>query len=419
MRPIAIALLAASCSAAPVQKPAPGAIVQLSPAPRPAQTFLNNAKCLAVDDAGAIHVVWVQVLGAESDGIEPQGQIFYARSDDDGATFSAPRALSDAVTMVGAPKIAAAAGKLFVTWHQESGPALQIFLARSDDGGATFAALSAPLGYGVFPAIDAAGATVAIVYSNPQRASGVSEIFLVRSNDGGQTFTPPAMVSSDDGISSWTATLALSGASVHVAWTDERHDIDGNGVLQDCAAVMTTSPPCHEEEYYRRSLDGGVTWGPETRLTFDPAGHPVSSWCPSLAASGDEVHLAYFDQRSGHWEVYHRRSLDGGATWQDETALTELLGAPSVEVSAQWLRPSLALRGGVLALALWRISASDENTWATMSRDGGVTWSAAQQLSSASPARHPAAALGPDGVARFAWYQPLDGGDEMYFRSLP
>jgi hypothetical protein len=92
-----------------------------------------------------------------------------------------------------------------------------------------------------------------------------------------------------------------------------------------------------------------------------------------------------------------------------------LLGAPD----SQWLRPLLAARAGVLELAFWRQSPSDENVWATSSRDDGATWSPAQQLSSASPARHPAAALGPDGTPRFAWYQPLDGADEMYYRALP
>ena len=409
---IAIAMLAGACSAAPVQTPAPGAIVQLSPGPLPAQTFLNNARCIAVDDAGAIHVVWVQVQGPPTDGIEAKGQLFYTRSRDGGATFSPPGPLTDPVMHVGAPKIAAASGKLFVTWHQEADNALQILFTRSDDGGASWTPLARPLGPGAFPALDASGSWVQVVFNNPQRASGISEIFLASSKDGGQTFSPAAMVSSDDRISSWTATVAASGSNVHVAWTDERDDIDAGGVLHDCGAKMAAD--CHEEEYYRRSLDGGATWGPEQRLTFDAPGRPASSWCPSLSASGDDLHLVYFDLRTGRWEVYHRRSIDGGATWQGEASLTQMLGAPD----SNWLRPSLAARAGVLELAFWRISPSEENVWATSSRDDGATWSPAQQLSSASPARHPAPALAPDGTPHFAWYQPLDGVDEMYYRTI-
>jgi hypothetical protein len=411
---VAIAMLAGACSSAPVQMPVAGGIVQLSPAPLPAQTFLNNGKCIAVDDAGAIHVVWLQVQGPSTDGLEMKGQLFYARSLDGGATFSPPSPLSDPVTQVGAPKIAAASGKLFVTWHQEAANAIQIFVTRSDDGGTSWTPLPNPLGFGAFPAIDASGSTVQIAFNNPQRPpTGISEVFLASSNDGGKTFSPATMVSSDDGISSWTATVAVSGSNVHVAWTDERHDLDGNGVLHDCGNTMAMD--CHEEEYYRRSLDGGATWGPEQRLTIDPPGHPASSWCPSLTASGDDVHIVYFDLRSGHWEVYHRRSLDGGATWEGEASLTQLLGVPG----SDWIRPSLAARASVLELAFWGQSPSDENVWATSSRDDGATWSPAQQLSSASPARHPAAALGPDGTPRFAWYQPFDGVDEMYYRALP
>jgi len=51
--------------------------VEVSPAPLAAQTFLNNAKCIAVDDAGAIHMA------------------FLASSSDGGVSFAAPTMVSE------------------------------------------------------------------------------------------------------------------------------------------------------------------------------------------------------------------------------------------------------------------------------------------------------------------------------------
>ncbi len=45
--------------------------------------------------------------------------------------------------------------------------------------------------------------------------------------------------------------IAINGSVVHVVWSDER---DGN-----------------YEIYYKRSTDGGVSWGADTRLTNNPS----------------------------------------------------------------------------------------------------------------------------------------------------
>jgi hypothetical protein len=39
----------------------------------------------------------------------------------------------------------------------------------------------------------------------------------------------------------------------------------------------------NEELYVKRSIDGGTTWGPDTRLTTNGA----NSWAPSVAIVGD------------------------------------------------------------------------------------------------------------------------------------
>lgn len=400
--------------------PAPGPVVQLSHTKNPSQTLLNNGKCVAEDGSGRIHVAWLEVKGPGPEGMAERGQLFISRSVDRGATFSAPAPLSPPAARLWPPKLVAAGESVFAVWHQEEGGLFKIRFAHSEDGGTSFTTLPAAIGQGAFPALDVSRdestpKQVHVVWTDPQRPSGAAEIFLASSRDGGRSFSTPLMVSSDDGHSSWTPSVAAAGPVVHVAWTDERDDIDKSGELHDCGLRMGGGE-CREEEYYRRSTDGGQSFPrPEVRLTFDPPGEPNPSWCPSLAAQGDEVHITYFDHRSGDWQIYHRRSRDAGLTWEPESSLTERLGNTP---DAQWIRPSLAMQGSRLNLAFWRMAPDSETVWATQSLDGGATWGRALLLSGSDHARHPAVTLGADGVPHYAWYELRNGTDTMFYRRL-
>jgi hypothetical protein len=110
---------------------------------------------------------------------------------------------------------------------------------------------------------------------------------------------------------------------VHVAWQDER---DGN-----------------LEIYYKRSTDGGVSWGTDTRLTNNSA----RSWDPSLAVSGPVVHLIWADERNGNLEIYYKRSTDGGVSWGTDTRLTN-------NFADSW-HPSVAVSGSVVHV-IWEDS---------------------------------------------------------------
>jgi hypothetical protein len=101
---------------------------------------------------------------------------------------------------------------------------------------------------------------------------------------------------------SCSGTISVSGSVVHIAWRDER---DGNG-----------------EIYYKRSTDAGLTWGTDTRLT-NSSGY---SEAPNITLSGSNVHVTWQDDRDGNFEVYYKRSTDGGITWGPETRLTNAGG---------------------------------------------------------------------------------------------
>ena len=99
---------------------------------------------------------------------------------------------------------------------------------------------------------------------------------------------------------------------MHVVWYDDR---DGN-----------------YEIYYKRSTDGGLSWGADTRLTNNSAFSQFSS----VAVSGSVVHVVWQDYRDGNYEIYYKRSTDGGVSWGADTRLTNNTAVseyPSVAVS--------------------------------------------------------------------------------------
>ena len=67
------------------------------------------------------------------------------------------------------------------------------------------------------------------------------------------------------------------------------------------------------EIYYKRSTDAGTSWGADTRLT----NAPYFSESPSIAISGSVLHVVWYDERNnwGDYNIYYKRSTDGGLTW--------------------------------------------------------------------------------------------------------
>ncbi|MCK4265701.1 MAG: exo-alpha-sialidase, partial [Thermoplasmata archaeon] len=83
------------------------------------------------------------------------------------------------------------------------------------------------------------------------------------------------------------------------------------------------------EIYYKRSTDGGITWddglgniGQDRRLTTNLGWNDVSSY---ITVDDDIVHVIWTKRTSSfdRWETMYTRSLDNGATWEGPVMLTE------------------------------------------------------------------------------------------------
>jgi hypothetical protein len=155
--------------------------------------------------------------------------------------------------------------------------------------------------------------------------TGRFQTFYKRSTDGGATWGADTMLSNSSSTAAYPS-VAASGSNVHVAWEDDR---DGGNA----------------EYYTKRSTDGGTTWGPDTRLTYN-SNQVMVTIGPSVAASGSNVHIV---RNSGPGtsanDVYYLRSTNGGTTWGPDTRLTH------TDTTAN--NPSVAVAGRKVHVVWW------------------------------------------------------------------
>ena len=253
-----------------------------------------------------VHVVWV-------DDRDTNREIYYKRSTDGGVSWGADRRLTNNIENSFYPFVTAFGSNLHLVWYDLRDYSEQVYYKRSTDDGISWGTdirLTYNTPYALSPSITFNGLNVHVVWDDYR--NGNDEIYYKRSTDGGITWGADIRLTINSADSK-VPHIAISGSNVHVVWEDNR---DTN-----------------REIYYKRSTDGGVTWGADTRLSIDPA----ESWASSIAASDSNVHLVWEDNRNGNYEIYYKLTTDRGVSWGADTRLTN--NAASSEF------PSIAVYG--------------------------------------------------------------------------
>ena len=126
------------------------------------------------------------------------------------------------------------------------------------------------------------------------------------------------------------------------------------------------------EIYVRRSVDDGATWQPPVPVT-DNTGFDDK---PYLDARGDELLVAWADFSFSPARVRAARSLDGGQTFGNDTVLID---APA---GGNGACPVIATDGTYFVF--WRGS-SQEFLWMSRSADQGANWTEMAAIAPMSP----------------------------------
>ncbi len=238
-----------------------------------------------------VHVVWC-------DNRDGNFEIYYKRSTDNGTTWSPDIRITNTPNTSWAPSMAVNGSVMHIVWEEVIASNEEIYYKQSTDDGIGWSdnvCLSNDETSSFYPSVAVSGAGVHAVWYGYN--SGYRSVFYKHSSNGGINWGPNTILTNVS-AQSYNPAVAAKNQIVHVVWHDTRY---GN-----------------EEVFYLRSSNAGANWSEEVRLT-DNAG---ISYYPSISLSGTSVHLAWYDNSDGNFEIYYGLSTNEGLTWQPNTRLT-------------------------------------------------------------------------------------------------
>jgi len=200
------------------------------------------------------------------------------------------------------PTIAAdSSGNVHVVWSDDTPGNYEIFYGKSTDGGSTWMTtqrITWNNGDSLAPAIavDSSGNPHVVWYD---KTPGNYEIYYRKSTNGGSSWMTTQRISWNNAYSLCPAIAVDSSGNVHVVWYD--------------------STPGNFTVYFRKSPNWGSTWMTTQRITWDNA----FSGYPDIAVdSSGNVHMVWYGDKPGNYEIYYRKSTNGGSTWMASQRIT-------------------------------------------------------------------------------------------------
>ena len=287
--------------------------------------------------------------------------------------------------------VASSGDTVHVVWRDYRDGQSEIYYKRSIDGGTSWGT-DTRLTFGsitfnfYYPSVTVSGSVVHVIWDGNADSSNTNyEIYYKRSLDGGVNWSPVSQLTTNSARSE-TPSIIVSGSIVHAVWSDNR---DGN-----------------YEIYYKRSIDGGASWGTDTRLSNTSA----FSESPSVSVSGLFVNVVWQDDSDGNYEIYYKRSTDGGLSWGAESRLTNN--------SASSYYPSVSVFGSNVNV-VWQDNrdAGYLKIYYKRSTDSGISWGTDTRLNDTSHHDSFHSCVSVSGaVVHVVWCDQRDGNYEIYYK---
>jgi hypothetical protein len=300
--------------------------------------------------------------------------IFFSKSTDNGAHFSAPVNISNDSDDSTEPQIAAVGNSVYVIWTIQLSPSgTQIAFNASHDGGKTFDGkfvLTGAANTALYPRIAATSSTVSVVWEEVIGGTN-PDVYYRKSTNGGVNFDSTVNLSNDSAFSG-TPWISAASSNVYIVWfnatlgNDEilyvksadsgatfgsitdlsntpSHSLANPFVYSSQANVLVVwSDGDTPDILLSRSIDSGSAFNTPSNVSNNNSGE---SWGPQIIALGTDALATWYDDSSGDSEIFVKR-------------LSSILPASSTRVVSDAFSIADTLdRGGTLTLK--KVSSTD------------------------------------------------------------
>jgi hypothetical protein len=372
---------------------------------------------VAADGAGIWIAVW-RTGELITSGIDDDAETFSASSTDNGLTWSQPVLLSGnstAASDVGSVNISTdKSGVWIATWGKLWGSVngvpsneRDILFARSTDNGATWSDAAYLSGedtpgdgsdWDLSLTSDHNGNWVAVWMNttpySPIPEENLSNQFVSRSSDGGLTWSIPALLN-PDGVSApgfdFGPRISTDGLGTWiVVW--ESSKALGNPTGDDYVNFI----------YISKSTDNGTSWSSPEVLSKNDAIHRIS--VPEISTDGNGVWIVTWvsDEKlpdenvrsfsGGDLDIFYSRSADNGLNWMPPI----FLNTDAITDSRQDELPQITTDGLGNWIAMWHAGDGfDSKIYMALSTDTGLSWSPPFEYSHETPPPHGLRVEGP------------------------
>jgi hypothetical protein len=335
----------------------------------------NNAKYIAVDLEGRVHVVW-------ADERDRNLEIYHMVKSN--CVWSGAERLTASAERSTRPTLAVdALGRVNLVWNDSRDGNKEIYhriwagswdeeRRVSETDGDSFAA-----------SVVADGFSIHLVYN--EIVNGHNEVMYRIFNlfDWSEATQLTSVSSGDRTVSS----IAIGpDGSLHVAWWDTREDPPGN---------------TEGKIYYRRRI---VDWLPEECVS----GPEADAMRPNITVDDSGyVHIVWIDKREPYEQIYYRKHANGG--WGPETPVTT--------GSYTHYHPSIAYAAGEVYLAYWVTYPSILNPGVYFRTMTAGSWSGESRITADNSVASICCLIAePDKNLHVAWVDQRDGNMEIYYR---
>jgi len=255
-------------------------------------------------------------------------RMIVARSGDGGRTWGPPVEANRPDEQIHEPMqpVVAADGTVYVGWRSRNlvlpstapQPQHHITVARSTDRGATWTQVDVNTSSGTSGghprmAIDRRSGNLYVAYNGTDfSGSTETDIVFQRSVDRGQSWSAPQRLNDDpvgNRLNQGNPWLSVApDGRLDVVWLDRRHRDQAGGVATCCKGLNARTGLA--DIYLASSTDGGVSFGPNRRVTDRHLNLDVGlinvggyTWYGPVAAAldADRVMVAWTDSREGNF----------------------------------------------------------------------------------------------------------------------